>query len=304
MHPQIHKTSSSTTSFVSNTLGLDYELIDCGNQRKLERFGTNILNRPEIEAKWTPKLPQVEWEKADWYFYEKKGKKGEWRANGSPQKSWNINYQVEAVSLQFKLELTAFKHIGLFPEQAANWHYIQENLRKIKGDKKVLNLFAYTGAASLVCAASGAKVTNIDSVKQVLNWGRENAKINQIDNIRWILEDARKYVKKAVRRGEKYHGIILDPPAFGYGAKKERWKLEEDLLPLLQDLATIMYEQSSFLILNTYSPKISLHELEKMVQSVKGFPSGFELSQLGLRSSKEVALSLGNLVRFQKLNFK
>jgi 23S rRNA (cytosine1962-C5)-methyltransferase len=279
---------------------IDYQLIDCGNRRKLERFGSLILNRPEVEAHFPSSLNKRDWEKADWFFYEEKGKKGRWIAHNTKRDSWEVNYQFKGVSLQFKLQLTAFKHVGLFPEQAENWNFICKQLDRIKGEKRVLNLFAYTGAASIVAAAKGAKVTNIDSVKQVLNWGRENAELNKLDSIRWIQEDARKFVKKALRRNERFHGIILDPPAFGYGAKNEQWKLERDLKALLQDTIQLLHPKEHFFILNTYSPQLNPKELQEMLGEIKGFPRRYELSTLGSKSEQGQILPLGNLLRFTK----
>ncbi len=285
--------------FVSNTSGLDYELLDCGNQRKLERFGTVVLNRPEISAKYKPRLNKDIWESADWYFFEKKGKKGEWKANGTPKNEWNIKYQKENLKLSFQLELTAFKHVGLFPEQAENWQYIQHKLKTIEGKKRVLNLFAYTSAASIVSAACGAEVTNVESVKQIINWGRKNAEINKLEGIRWILEDARKFVKKAVRREDVFEGIILDPPTFGYGSNKERWKIESDLEPLLHDLFKLLNQQDGFLILNTYSPKMPQAKLLTILNQLK-HPKlkSREIVNLGLSNPSSQKLTLGLLFRF------
>lgn len=290
---------NNPTKFLSSSI-IDYELIDLGHKRKLERFGNIVLNRPEIEAHGKPFSDKNTWNTADWFFYEEKGKKGSWTNNKGAKDNWSIQYQFEELSLSFQLKLTGFKHIGIFPEQAENWKYIQQQLKQIRGEKRVLNLFAYTGAASIVAAASGAKVTNVDSVKQVLNWGKENAKKNNIDSIRWIHEDARKFVEKANRRGEKYHGIIMDPPAFGYGAKKETWKLERDLKDLLQQSVQLLDPTQHFLILNTYSPKLNIADLSKMVNTIKAFPKKYELVFLALKSNKKQILPLGNLLRFSK----
>jgi 23S rRNA (cytosine1962-C5)-methyltransferase len=285
--------------FIFPSDGLDYELIDSGNRRKLERFGSVLLNRPESLAIWKPNLSKSNWEKAHWYFFEEKGKKGEWKQNHPAAKEWNVKYANDKLSLNFELELTAFKHVGLFPEQAANWHYIEKQVNRIQAEEvKVLNLFAYTGAASIVAAQSGAKVTNVDSVKQVLNWGRKNAEANQEDNIRWILEDARKFVEKAIRREDKYHGIIMDPPVFGMGAKKEVWKLEQDLKPLLESVMQIIDKKQNFFILNTYSPKLPMPALKNLLKETRRFPKQFESGTLGLMSTSKQQLGLGNLVRF------
>lgn len=289
-----------TPSILTLSSGIDYELLDIGNQRKLERFGTHILDRPEVEAKAPKRLPAKEWEKADFFFYEEKGKKGRWSSRKEKSKNWDVSYQNRGIKLEFDLKLTAFKHIGLFPEQAENWKYIQHQLAKINGEKKVLNLFAYTGAASIVAARSGATVTNVDSVKQVLNWGRANAEKNNVDSIRWILEDARKFVAKAIRRGETYHGIIMDPPAFGYGTKNEKWKLENDLEDLLKDAIQLLHPKQHFFILNTYSPKLPLSDLMALLEKIKQFPKSYEAHTLSLKSRDVSLLKLGNLIRFKK----
>ncbi len=289
-------TAKEKITFPPNSL--DYELIDCGNQRKLERFGKIILDRPEIEAKWIPKKGKDIWSQADWYFYEEKGQKGKWNLLQDAEKTWEIQYKNQ---LNFQLKLTQFKHVGIFPEQAANWSFIEQQLAKIKGEAKVLNLFAYTGAASIVAAKNGANVTNVDSVKQVLNWGRENAALNGIDNIRWILEDAQRFVDKSLRREDRYHGIIMDPPAFGLGNKKEQWKLERDLPQLLKNVCQLLDPKQQFFILNTYSPRMPMKNLLKIIRQTAGVPQKFEASTLALLSKEKLNLPLGNLIRWSTL---
>ena len=291
------KKSSSVLTLSS---GIDYALLDIGNGRKLERFGALILDRPEIEAKSPPKLSRKEWEKADWHFYEQRGKQGKWTNNTGAPSEWTINYQFNQLSLDFSLKLTAFKHVGIFPEQAENWKFVQQQLSHLKGEKKVLNLFAYTGAASIVSAACGATVTNVDSVKQVLNWGRENAALNSVSTIRWILEDARKFVQKSLKRGDLYNGIIMDPPAFGYGSKNEKWKLERDIQELLTLSMQLMLPKQSFFVLNTYSPKLPLQKLNAILKNTKRFPANYEGKTLGLKTKQKQTLPLGNLIRFVK----
>lgn len=287
-------------NFLYLSSGIDYELIDSGNRRKLERFGNCVIDRPEIEANWDKGFDKNEWLSCDWRFYEEKGKTGHWTNKTNAENEWLINYSYQDLSLNFKLKQTAFKHLGLFPEQAENWKFIQRELAKYKGEVRVLNLFAYTGAASIVAAASGANVTNVDSVKQVLAWGKENAEINSIDTIRWILEDARKFVKKALRRGDRFQGIIMDPPAFGYGAKREKWKIESDLAELLEDVSQLLHPKKHFFVLNTYSPKLPLSKLEKMLSEVERFPKKYDAKVLGLKSRTNQYLGLGNLIRFSK----
>jgi 23S rRNA (cytosine1962-C5)-methyltransferase len=300
MHGNKKTSKPKDLNFLHLSSAIDYELIDSGNRRKLERFGKYIFDRPEIEADWQPKVNKSEWLKCDWRFYEEKGKKGHWTNKTNAPLEWTIDYAYQDLSLKFNLKSTAFKHLGIFPEQAENWKFMQRELAKYKGEVKVLNLFAYTGAASVVAAAAGAQVTNVDSVKQVLNWGRQNAESNSVENIRWILEDARKFVQKAIRRGEKFQGVIMDPPAFGYGANKEKWKLENDLQLLLEDVVKLLHPKRHFFILNTYSLKLPLPKLKNMLRKVEGFPTKYDATILGLKSSKGQVLPLGNLIRYSK----
>lgn len=278
---------------------IHHELLDFGNYRKLERFGNIILDRPEIEADNSCSQPKSEWKKAHWYFSEEKGKTGKWlKMQANAPTSWEIKYQYQNTSLRFLLKLTNFKHLGIFPEQAENWKFITRQLQSIKEEKKVLNLFAYTGIASIVSAANGAKVTNVDSVKQVLNWGRENASLNQEDRIRWILEDAMKFVEKSIRREDQYHGIIMDPPAFGLGTKNEKWKLEKNLQELVENCLKLLHPKRSFFILNTYSNKFPLSKLEQIIRQINSFPKNYKANTLGLTTKNGNELPLGNLIRF------
>lgn len=276
----------------------DYELIDIGNGRKLERFGELITDRPEPAADFTPALPNSEWKKADRYFSEKKGQKGSWDQD---LKDFTLSYPFGAMDIRFHLKQTRFKHLGIFPEQAENWGFIADRCQTMleRGVvPKVLNLFAYTGGASLAANLSGAEVTHVDSVKSVVTWARENADLNKIDTIRWIVEDARKFVEKSVRRGDQYHGIIMDPPIHGLGPKGKHWKLNRDLPDLLENAMKILHPEHRFFILNTYSPQLPLSDLKSMLRSTPGFPNSFEATTLGLKATSGLELELGNLVRF------
>ncbi|MEP2447848.1 MAG: class I SAM-dependent methyltransferase [Balneola sp.] len=276
----------------------DYELIDHGNGRKLERFGTVILDRPEPSATWKKSLSDSEWNKADAVFSENKNQKGSWDKNLN---DWNISYPFGDSEIIFKLSQGSFKHPGIFPEQAENWEFINKKCKELTAKgiiPKFLNLFAYTGGASLAADLSGAEVTHIDSVKSVVNWARENAELNNIDSIRWIVEDAPTFVEKEIRRGNKYHGIIMDPPIFGLGPKGGRWKLNRDLPKLLEDVMKLLDEKNRFFIMNTYSPQLSLNELRHLLSKTNGFPSSYEADTLGLVSSTGKELLLGNLIRF------
>lgn len=276
----------------------DYELIDFGNGRKLERFGNLITDRPQPSATNQPSLGNQEWALADLYFKESKSQKGSWNRQID---DFEIEYVFGSHSFRFKLSQGAFKHLGLFPEQADNWDFIQKKCSEINSKAtvpKVLNLFAYTGGASFAANLYGADVTHVDSSKSVVNWARTNASVNSIDTIRWIVEDARKFVDKAERRGDIYHGIIMDPPIFGLAKKGKPWKLNQDLPQLIDQALKILDPYNRFFILNTYSPQLPLPALKKMLSNVPEFPKQFESTTLGLKSSTNKELELGNLIRF------
>lgn len=240
----------------------DYELIDSGDYEKLERFGKYIIRRPEPQALWRKSLPEKEWEDAaDATFKKEKGKtsqdgndKGVWvQKNGMPDQ-WFINYQYKEMKLRFRLGLTSFKHVGVFPEQSENWDFIYDTVRSLNvSEPKVLNLFAYTGGASIAAKSAGADVTHVDSVKQVITWSRENMDASDLHDIRWIVEDALKFCRREVKRGKKYNGIILDPPAYGRGPDGEKWILEENIAEIMSLCSRLLEDSNSFLILNLYS---------------------------------------------------
>ncbi len=240
----------------------DYQLIDSGDYEKLERFGKYVLRRPEPQAVWRKNLSDQEWEKrTDAYFKKEKGKsvsnegneRGEWILGPHMPQQWFINYHYKTMKLRFRLGLTSFKHVGIFPEQASNWDFIYDTLSEMPPQSKVLNLFAYTGGASLAAKAAGADVTHVDSVKQVLNWSRENMEASNFSDIRWVLEDALKFVKREAKRGKIYQGIIMDPPAYGRGPEGEKWILEESIAELMEACAELSDKQNSFCIINLYS---------------------------------------------------
>ncbi|GHT74017.1 SAM-dependent methyltransferase [Bacteroidia bacterium] len=259
-----------------------YELIDSGDYEKLERFGKYVLRRPEPQAVWRKALPNTEWEKqTDAWFKKEKGKsgtegneRGEWILKPSMPQQWFISYAYKEMELRFRLGLTAFKHVGIFPEQAENWKYIYDEVinatQKMVGQAcngiKILNLFAYTGGASLAAKAAGADVTHVDSVKQVLNWSRENMEASGLKNIRWVCEDALKFVKREVKRGNLYQGIILDPPAYGRGPEGEKWILEEHIAELMDACSRLLAPKQSFCILNLYSMGFSALIAENLIK--------------------------------------
>lgn len=218
----------------------DYELIDSGEGAKLERFGKYVLARPEKRALWKRSLPDKQWQDADATFRQTK-EQGEWvRKRDIPEK-WLITY----ANVASWVKLTRFRHTGIFPEQAPLWEWIDERIRNARRPVKLLNLFAYTGMATLVAAAAGASVTHLDASKPSLDWARENAAAAQLADrpIRWILDDAMKFLKREFNRGQRYEGILLNPPAFGRGPKGEVWRLEEELPNLLQACGAVLAER-------------------------------------------------------------
>ncbi len=283
----------------------DYQLLDSGNFWKLERFGTYLTIRPEPQAVWDPTQNMVEWEKqAHVKFVPKSSSSGDWKKLKNMPDQWNIRYDFPGSalkSIQFRLGLTSFKHVGIFPEQAVNWNYIYETTQQLKVEKpKFLNLFAYTGGASLAARAAGAETSHLDSIKQVVSWARENMELSKLDNIRWIVEDALKFVKREVKRGNKYNGIILDPPAFGHGPDGEKWKLEDNINEMMKGVLQLLDDKQHFLILNAYSLGFSSLILENLVQ--QNFkPQNLEVGELYLNDKFNKKLPLGAFARFKKL---
>ncbi len=237
----------------------DYALLDSGNGRKLERYGPYTVVRPEPQCMWAPALPAKAWDDADAIFDPAASSDdddaGRWRFKAQPKDTWPMAWG----DVRFKARFTAFRHLAFFPEQAANWAWLDRRVRGAGGQPRVLNLFGYTGVASLVMAAAGAAVTHVDASKKAVGWARENAELSGLADrpVRWITEDARKYVQREVRRGSKYDGIILDPPKYGRGPGGEVWRLFEDLPELAGLCAELLSGDASFLILNAYAERIS-----------------------------------------------
>ncbi|WP_442588695.1 class I SAM-dependent methyltransferase [Pedobacter sp. AW31-3R] len=292
-------------SLLTPTHWKDYELIDCGDFEKLERFGNLILSRPEPQAVWKKTLTDQEWKKQTHIrFKGRSATSGEWIKN-SPQipDRWNVTYQNDEVKINLRLGLTSFKHVGVFPEQAVNWDYISSSIKKFKTRMpKVLNLFAYTGAASLIAKAAGADTTHVDSIKQVVNWANENQELSQLKDVRWVVEDALKFVKRELKRGKKYNGIILDPPAFGHGPNGEKWKLEDHIQEMMQEVVQLLDEEEHFLILNTYSLGFSSVIVENLIKT--SFPpvKNLETGELYLQATSGIKLPLGVFGKFNSFS--
>ena len=303
----------------------DYELLDSGEGEKLERFGSYVLARPEPKALWNKSMPQAEWNRlAHTRFrpgagFGKAGKEdsGTWERLRQMDDQWWIRYRLAAEAgdvsdnrpsgqgavFSLRLGLTSFKHVGVFPEQAPNWEFIYSRCRAAD-HPKVLNLFAYTGGASLAARAGGAEVTHLDSVRQVVTWARGNMERSGMDGIRWIIEDAMKFARREARRGNVYDGIILDPPAYGHGPDGEKWKLDECLFELLRTVAQILAPHG-FMVLNLYSNGYSAALGETLVRQAFGLHSikgSRELvsGELALNDSFGKVLPLSIVVRLIK----
>jgi 23S rRNA (cytosine1962-C5)-methyltransferase len=275
----------------------DYQLIDSGSYKKLEKFGSFILSRPEPQAVWDPSLSENEWNKlSNAEFRKETGnpEKGEWVLKKVMKEQWHINYESSDLKIAFRLGLTSFKHVGIFPEQAANWDYIYKKVKLLGPTPKVLNLFAYTGGASLAAKAAGADVSHVDSVKQVITWGKENMELSGLSDVRWVVEDAMKFVQREVRRGNKYQGIILDPPAYGRGPNGEKWIIEEQLNEILKGCKELLDKENHFFILNLYSIGFSALIVESLMKSIFGAIRNPEIGELYLedKSGKKLPLSI------------
>lgn len=236
----------------------EYALLDCGRFEKLERFGPYVLIRPEPQAVWDKAWPDAKWDSmAHARFVPYNSSSGNWQKMKPMPDDWTITYHSPTMKLKFKLALTAFKHVGLFPEQADNWEFIHHQVKQIRNQQqdppKILNLFAYTGGASLAAKSAGADVVHLDSVRQVVSWAKGNMELSGQQDIRWLVEDARKFVERELRRGRIYQGIMADPPAYGLGPSGERWKLEDHFNELVKNLVQLLDPRQSFLVLNTYS---------------------------------------------------
>lgn len=291
----------------------DYELLDSGRGAKLERFGEYVLARPEPKALWDKNMSDAEWNRlAHTRFtpgagFGKAGKEdsGTWERLRNMPDQWWIRYN-GGPKFSLRLGLTSFKHVGVFPEQAANWDYIFKQTSDIAAKTgsrpKVLNLFAYTGAASLAAKCAGADVTHLDSVRQVVTWAHGNQDSSGLDGIRWVVEDAMKFAGREARRGNLYQGIILDPPAYGHGPDGEKWKLDECLFDMMKTVGKILAPENSFLVLNLYSNGFSAILGETVVRQAFGLTSdtALESGELVIRDRFGKNLPLSIFVRLRR----
>lgn len=269
----------------------DYALVDSGDGRKLERYGRFLVVRPEPQCLWAPARPEL-WAKADAVFDpEDEDDAGRWRMSKPAPERWPLGWG----EVRFHGRFTAFRHLAFFPEQAANWEWLDATVRGLDRPR-VLNLFGYTGVASLVCAAAGAEVTHVDASKKAVAWARENAEVSGLADrpVRWIVEDARKYAAREVKRGSRYQGIILDPPKYGRGPEGDVWRLFEDLPALARMCAQLLADDAQFLLLNAYAARISGAALAHLLaQELKGRPGRIDWGELTLVEESERAAEIG-----------
>jgi 23S rRNA (cytosine1962-C5)-methyltransferase len=279
----------------------DYELIDSGNGEKLERYGRFTVARPDPQALWHKSLSQDEWDKADAY-YKKDGSKGKWvKKEGTPE-SWEASIG----EFTFSIEPSPFKHTGVFPEQLPNWRWIEEKIKsseKPAKDIRVLNLFGYTGGATLAAVKAGAQVVHVDASKSSIAKARENAKLSSLEDapIRWILDDVNKFVDREVRRESRYEAIIMDPPTYGRGAKGELWKIEDDLMPLLDSCRKLLAKDPLFFLLNGYASGYSAIAYKNNIADImKGVEGDVEAGELTLEEVSGRLLPAGIFARWSK----
>ena len=285
----------------------DYELVDCGGFEKLERFGRYVTVRPEPQAIWHKSLPEEEWERMASAVFRRDAnseERGRWLLGAGMPEQWRFDYRYRGMSLRMRLGLTSFKHVGVFPEQGENWNFIYDSVAELKArlgrEPRVLNLFAYTGGATLAARAAGAEVTHVDSVRQVVTWSRENMELSGLEGVRWIVEDALKFVQREVRRGNRYHGIVLDPPAYGRGANGEKWILEDNICEMLECCARLLEPRGAFLVLNLYSMGLSSTLARTAVRQAFGAPRTEQYGELCFTDRAGKQLPLGTYYRFTR----
>lgn len=287
----------------------DYQLLDSGDFEKLERFGQYTLIRPEPQAIWSKSLREEDWKKAADAKFVREQKdnfrfsdevKGGWSRNKGMPESWNVDYQYNNLKITLRLALTSFGHVGIFPEQGNNWNFIYDTVTSWNLPKpKVLNLFAYTGAASVVARSAGAEVIHCDASRPGINWANHNMQLNNLTDIRWVYEDAFKFVKREAKRGNKYNGILMDPPPYGRGPEGEKWTLQEQLNELMEMSSQLMEKKNSFFILSTYAVGLSPIVGFNIAKTHFDIQDA-ELGEFFLQSKQGKDLPMGTYLRFKR----
>lgn len=285
---------------------LDYELLDFGNGRKLERFGSYIVDRPCPAADHLARRRIATWATKHARFERATAQTGTWRVESPPPTDWRTDHD----GLRLLLSLTPAGQVGVFPEQASNWTWLRDQVNSIRGSRaqprgavpRVLNLFGYTGASSLAASQAGAEVVHVDSAKSSVQWARRNAELNGIADhpLRWIVEDAWKFVRRELKRGNRYQGIILDPPAYGHGPKNETWDIRRDLTTLWEDCLALLDGPHCFVLLSSHSPPFDRYGLQRLVDETAEFDlaNHVELVEMNLHTSDGRTLPSGTTVRW------
>ena len=259
----------------------DYEVLDTGDGEKLERWKDILLRRPDPQAIWPKQQPNL-WGKADAHYHRSARGGGEWEFFRTLPQRWTVDYR----ELKFYVRPTGFKHTGLFPEQAVNWDFMADKIQNAGRPVSVLNLFAYTGGATLACAQAGAKVCHVDASKGMVSWARENAQLSGLQDrpIRWIVDDCKKFVEREIRRGNRYDGIVMDPPSYGRGPGGEVWKLEDSIYDLVELCAGVLSDDPLFFLLNSYTTGLSPSVMEYILGVTVGkrYPGKVSSSEIGL----------------------
>ena len=269
----------------------DYELLDSGDGEKLERYGKIVVSRPDPQALWKKLLPASEWENADAIFTRESEDAG-WKLKPTVPTRWHI----ELGGLKFWIKPTSFKHVGIFPEHLENWNWISSKIRSPKSEVRspinILNLFGYTGGATLAAASAGASVCHVDGSKVAVSWARDNAELSGLSDkpVRWIVDDAREFVKREIKRGRKYDGIIMDPPAFGHGPKRELWKIEDDFIPFLDLCREVMTDTPLFFLINGYASGYSAIAYENNLRGLLGGTGKIEIGELTIEEKESERL--------------
>jgi 23S rRNA (cytosine1962-C5)-methyltransferase len=255
-----------------HTVWKDYELIDTSSGERLERWGTTVVIRPDPQVIWNTEKKDIRWQTADAVYHRSNTGGGHWEIKNKISDSWEICYN----DLKFGIKMMNFKHMGVFPEQAVNWDLFEKIISLEKNQMNILNLFAYTGGATLACAKAGAKVCHVDASKGMVSWGRENALKSNLREapIRWIVDDCEKFAAREIKRGNKYDGIIMDPPSYGRGPKGEIWKIEDNLYPFMVLCESLLSDNANFFVINSYStglsPSVMGYLLSKVIKEKRG----------------------------------
>lgn len=287
---------------LATTPSKDYELLDSGEGEKLERFGEYVLRRPDPQALYPRLLPADKWKEAHASFEVRDGK-GKWYKDLEIPEFWTVSFD----NLSFSATLGTFKHVGVFPEQVPNWQWLQETIKKrleTREKVSVLNLFAYTGGATLACLAAGAEVVHLDSSQGIVDVAVKNAELSSLKDksVRWIVDDVKKFVAREIKRGNRYHGIIMDPPSYGHGPKKEVWNIEQDILPLIEDAKSLLHEEGLFFLVNGYSAGYSPLAYANNLESLAQKGGEVEAGELGIEEGGgRRALPAGIFARWRSI---